>query len=141
MAEFNFNDFEQVDSDFDDRTAEELYAEFLGGIEKPKDEFIYCYGKYYNIMKKLTGSAKDLLIWLTFHCEVNTGRVLIQSETLKEALREMRITVATYYKSLAILKETGVIKGGRAKFFVNPSFAWKGTADMRNKFMKIYHKL
>ena len=141
MTGFYSNDFEEVDSEFDDRTAEELYAEFLGKVEKPKDEFIYYYGKYFNIMRELTGAAMNLLTWLTFHCEVNTGKVLVQSETLREALQELQITLGTYYKALALLKEKGIVKGGKAKFFVNPAYAWKGTAEMRNKFMKIYYKL
>ena len=41
MTEFNSNDFEQFESEFDCRSAEEMYAEFLGKVEKPKDEFIY----------------------------------------------------------------------------------------------------
>lgn len=140
MTEFYQNDFEQIDSDFDDRSAEELYAEFLGKIEKPKDEFIYYYGKYYEVMTQLTCAAKNLLTWLTFHCEVNTGKVLVQSETLKDALAKLGITLGTYYKAMAQLKELGIVKGSKAKFYVNPAFAWKGTADMRNKFIRIYYK-
>ena len=139
MKEFDSNEFEQLESEFDCKTADEMYAEFLTKVEKPKDEFIYYYGKYYRVMTQLTGAAKDLMTWLTFSCDMNTGRVFVQSETLKEALKELGITMGTYYKALNLLKEKGLIKGGHAKFYVNPAYAWKGTADMRNKFIRIYN--
>ena len=133
-------DFEQLEAEFDDRSVDEMYAEFLGKVVKPRDEFVYYYGKYYNIMTELTGAAMNLLTWLTFHCEVNTGRVRVQSDTLKDALQELKITLGTYYKALALLREKGIIKGSKAKFYINPEFAWKGTAEMRNKFMRIYYR-
>lgn len=138
--DFSASDFENA-SDFDERSAEELYAEFLGKAEKTKDEFIYVYGRYYNVMTRLTGAAKDLFIWLTFRCDVNSGRAFVQSIALREALSDLGITLSTYYKSLNILKEHDVIKGSNATYYINPAYAWKGTADMRAKFMKIYYKL
>lgn len=135
------NDFDMIDSEFDERTGEELYAEFLGKIEKAKEEFIYYYGGYYNIMTELTGAAMNLFTWMAFHCEVNTGRVVIQSFVQREALKDMGITLSTYYKALSLLKEKGLIKGMNAVYYVNPSFAWKGTADARMRFLKIYPKL
>ena len=141
MREFGFNDFEQVDSEFDERSAEEMYEDFLEEVQKPNDEFIYYYGAFYNVMSSLTGAAQNLLTWLTFHCEVNTGRVVVQSVAQKEALKDLGITLGTFYKALNLLKEKGVIKGGNARYFVNPLYAWKGTAGMRSKFLKIYYKL
>lgn len=141
MGKMSSNDFDIIDSEFDERTGEELYAEFLGKIEKAKEEFIYYYGAYYNIMTELTGAAMNLFAWMAFHCEVNTGRVVIQSFVQREALKEMGITLSTYYKALSLLKEKGLIKGMNAIYYVNPSFAWKGTADARMRFLKIYPKL
>ena len=134
-------DFEQLDAEFYGKTGAEAYAEFLGKIEKSKDEFIYYYGNYYNVMRELTGAAKDLLAWLTFHCEVNTGRVFVQSMTQGNALKELGITLGTYYKALSLLKSKGIIKGSKAVYYVNPTFAWKGTGDMRAKFVRIYPNL
>lgn len=135
------NDFEIMDSEFDDRSVEELYADFLGKTEKSNEEFIYYYGRFYNAMSQLTGSAMSLMTWLTFHCGVNSGRVIIQSFTLKDALRDLECSIGTYYKSINLLKSLDMIKGGNATYYVNPAYAWKGTADMRAKFMKIYPKL
>lgn len=140
MKDFEISDFEQIDTEFDDRSAEEMYAEFLSTVEKPKGEFIYIYAKYYDVMTSLTAAAMNLMTWMTFHCEVNTGRVLIQSETLKIALEELGITLGTYYKSMALLKEIGMVKGSNAKYFVNPAFAWKGNAENRNKFLRVYNR-
>lgn len=141
MVKMERNDFDIIDSEFDDRSGEELYAEFLGKIEKPKEEFVYYYGAYYNIMTQLTGAAMNLFTWMTFHCEVNSGRVVMQSFVQRQALKDMGITVSTYYKALGVLKEKGMIKGTNAIYFVNPSFAWKGTAEARMRFMKVYPKL
>lgn len=134
-------DFEQLDAEFYGRTPEETYAEFLSRIEKSKDEFIYYYGNYYNVMRELTGAAKDLLAWLTFHSEVNTGRVFMQSITQGSALKELGITLGTYYKALNQLKSKGIIKGSNAIYYINPTFAWKGTGDMRARFVRIYPTL
>lgn len=141
MVDFGRNEFDVADSEFDDRSAEELYRDFLGKVEKPKDEFVYYYGRYYNIMTELTATAKDLLTWMTFHCEVNSGRVSIQSLTLKDALEELGITLATYYKALGVLKDKGIIKGKNASYFINPAYTWKGNAEARSRFMKVYPRM
>lgn len=135
------NDFEIIDSEFDERTGEELYADFLGKVEKPNDEFVYYYGRYYNIMTELTGAVKDVFAWLAFNCEVNSGRVVIQSFALKQALSDLGITLGTYYKALGLLKGKDMVKGGNAVYFVNPAYAWKGTADARSRFMRVYPRL
>lgn len=141
MNEFEVNDFESCASDLDERTGAELYAEFLSKIEKPKDEFIYFYGKFLTVMNMLTGAANSLLFWMTMNTEVNTGRVLVQSMTQRGALGELGITISTYYKALNLLKKLDLIKGENAVYYVNPAYAWKGTADARSKFIKVYPKL
>ena len=141
MNEFNSNDFEELDEEFDERSSDEIYEDFLESVQKPNDEFIYFYGAFYNAMTKLTGAALNLLTWLTFHCEVNTGRVLVQSMQQRDAIKDLGITTGTYYKALTLLKENGIIKGSKAKYYINPTYAWKGTAGMRAKFLKVYYKL
>lgn len=141
MTDFYRHEFEQMDSEFDDRSAEEMYEDFLESVQKPNDEFVYYYGAYCDVMKELTTAAMNLFAWMAFRCEVNTGRVLIQSMTQRDAMKDLDITISTFYKSLALLKEKGMIKGSNAKYFVNPMYAWKGTAGMRSKFLKIYYKL
>lgn len=141
MGKNDFDAFEMIDSEFCDKTAEELYEEFLGKPEPRKDEFVYIYSGFLVLTPSLTGAAINLFLWMAYRCNVNTGRVFIQSITLKECLRELGITVGTYYKALNILKEKGLVKGSNATYYVNPNYAWKGMADMRSKFLKIYPKL
>lgn len=139
--DFNESEFGLVDSEFDERSADELYDEFLGKVKKSQDEFIYVYGRYYNVMTELTGAAMNLFIWMAFNCNVNSGRVFIQSITQREMLKTVGITLGTYYKAVKQLKQKGLIRGGNACYYVNPAYAWKGTMDMRAKFLKIYPKL
>lgn len=141
MNEFEVNEFEGCPAEADDRTGAELYAEFLSKVERPKDEFVYYYGKYLGVMSGLTGAATRLLFWLAMNTEVNTGRVLVQSMAQRGALDELGITVGTYYKALNQLKEIGLIKGENAVYYVNPAYVWKGTADARSKFIKVYPRL
>lgn len=138
MSEFVYNDFEEVAEDYSGKSMDELYEELMVDTKRSKDEFVYYYGKYYEAMTSLTGGAKDLLTWLTFNCEVNSGRVLVQSITLRNALKELGVTTGTFYKSLAILKEKEIVKGSNAVYYVNPAYAWKGTADVRAKFLKVF---
>lgn len=141
MRKIDTTEFDEFDCEFDDRTGEELYEEFLGVQERSKNEFVYFYAAILDVMSSLTGAAYNLLTWLTFNCDVNSGRVVIQSHALKDALSETKISLQTYYKSMNILKELDVIKGGKAVYYINPTYAWKGTADIRNRFMRIYPKL
>lgn len=141
MIKSEFDGFEDVDSEFCEKTAEEMYEEFLGKHEPRKDEFIYIYSGLLGLTPSLTGAAMNLFFWMAYRCNVNTGRVFVQSITLKECLKELGITVGTYYKALNILKEKSLVKGGNATYYVNPYYAWKGTADMRAKFLKIYPRL
>ena len=141
MINCEFNGFDMVDSEFNERTAEEMYEEFLGMAEPRKDEFIYIYSSYLSVIPSLTGAAMNLFSWLTFRCNVNSGRVFVQSITLKNCLKDLGITLGTYYKALNLLKDKNLIKGGNATYYVNPHYAWKGTADRRSKFLKIYPKL
>ena len=141
MGEFDVNDFEVYTSDSDDRTGAELYAEFLSKVERPKDEFVYYYSKCLSVVSSLTGAANSLLFWMALNTEVNTGRVLVQSMAQRGALAELGITVGTYYKALNQLKDLGLIKGESAVYYINPAYIWKGTADARAKFIKVYPKL
>lgn len=141
MNEFEVNEFEECSAASDGKTGAELYAEFLEKIERPKDEFIYYYGKYLSITKSLTVAATRLLFWLAMNTEVNTGRVLVQSMAQRVALKELGIASGTYYKALSQLKDLGVIKGGNAVYYVNPAYVWKGTAEARTRFGKVYPKL
>lgn len=141
MVNYEFNDFDMIDSEFNEKTAEEMYEEFLGSTEPRKDEFIYIYSSYLSVMPSLTGAAMDLFMWLTSRCNVNSGRAFVQSITLKDCLKELGITLGTYYKALNLLKEKNLIKGGNATYYVNPVYGWKGTADRRAKFLKIYPRL
>lgn len=141
MSEFEVNDFGEVVSNAEEMSGAELYADFLGKVEKPKDEFVYYYSKYLSVVNRLTGAATKLHFWLSLNSEVNTGRVFVQSMTQRGALDELKMTVGTYYKALNQLKELGLIKGESAVYYINPAYIWKGTADMRARFLKVYPRL
>lgn len=141
MKEFDVNEFDCIDSEFEEKTGAELYAEFLGKVEKPRDEFVYVYSKYLNTITSLTGSANDLLFWLAMNTDVNTGRVVVQSWAQRDALSELGIAVGTYYKSLNLLKEHDLIRGENAVYFVNPAYIWKGTPDARSRFLRVYPRM
>lgn len=138
MSKNVFDDLDAFNYEFCEKSVEEMYEEMLGKQELKRDEFIYIYGGFLGIAPSLTAAAMSLFFWLAYRCNVNTGRVIVQSITLKDCLKELGITVGTYYKALTILKEKELIKGGNATYYVNPYYAWKGTADMRAKFLRIY---
>ena len=54
------NDFEfEVPSEFDDKTADELLAEFMDECPATANSYINFYGAYYEIMRKLLPTSKD----------------------------------------------------------------------------------
>lgn len=131
-------DFDGAAYEFDEVGAEEAYEAFLAKKKRSDDGFICYYGDWLDVMRGLSSAAKDLLTWLAFNCEMNTGRVFMQSLDLQRALGDLGITAVTYYRALNDLKELGVVKGNNAKFYLNPQFVWKGTSDMRSDFMSVF---
>lgn len=132
------NDFE-MPAEFSGKSEEELLEEFLNDCPVTEESYISIYGGYYSVMKKLTSAAKNVLVWMTFNSELDRGRVVMQSINLQRLIKELEITEQTYYKSIALLKENDAIRGGGAKFYINPRFMWKGSDGRRRKFLNRYY--
>lgn len=141
MRMLRTNEFEDGMNDFVEKSAEELYEEFLSKKRSTDDGYVSYFGEYVDVMRGLSGSAKDLLTWMAFNSEMNTGRIYLQSFVQKEALKRLGITVVTYYRALNELKGAGIVKGGDARYYLNPRIVWKGTSEMRNGFMKVFPKM
>lgn len=133
----NLNDFE-VPAEFGGKTDEELLQEFLDECPVTEDSYISIYGGYYTVMQKLLPTSRNILIWMTFNCEIDRGRVVMQSDAQSRLLRELGISLVTYYKCLKDLKEHNAIRGVNARYYVNPRFMWKGGDKRRKDFLKRY---
>lgn len=135
------DDFDFASDEFESVDVEAMYDELVKMAKKKSESFITTYVCYVEAMMKMSLSTMRLLTWITFSAEMNTGRVYLQSPVLTACLKELGMAKATYYKSMGELKEIGIIKGGNGRYFINPKFVWKGTADMRGHFLKAYPKL
>ena len=133
------NDFEfEVPSEFDDKTADELLAEFMDECPATANSYINFYGAYYEIMRKLLPTSKDILMWMVFNSELDRGRVVIQSINQERLLRELGISQVAYFKCLKDLKVHNAIRGHSAVFHINPRYVWKGSDRRRHHFMAKY---
>ena len=141
MRNFDTNEFETAVDEFEGMSGEEMYEAMLGKVDRVREGYVSYYAKFLEVMRKLSASSMNLLLWMAFNSEMNTGRVFIQSIALRDALKELGIVVATYYKSLKELKSLGIIKGTNAVYYINPVYVWKGTTDMRNRFLRVYPRL
>lgn len=133
----NVNDFE-IPTEFSGKTDEELLQEFLDECPVTSDAYISVYGEYFSVMGSLLPTSRNVLIWLTFNCEIDRGRVVVQSDAQQRLLRELGISLVTYYKCLRDLKEHNAIRGVNARYYVNPRLMWKGGDKRRREFLKRY---
>jgi hypothetical protein len=135
----NFDDFEfDVPTEFGGKTDEELLQEFLDDCPVTDDAYVSVYGGYYSVMQELLPTSRNILMWMAFNCEVDRGRVVVQSDAQQRMLRELGISLVTYYKCLKDLKEHNAIRGVNARYYVNPKFMWKGGDKRRREFLKRY---
>lgn len=133
------NDFDfEVPDEFGEKTAEELYDEFMDECPATENSYINFYGAYYSVMRKILPTSKDVLMWMVFNSELDRGRVVIQSLNQERLLRELGISQITYFKCLRDLKKHNVIRGHSAIFHINPRFVWKGSDSRRHRFMSKY---
>ena len=109
----NNNEFD-VPDEFGCKTAEELYDEFMDECPATEDSYVNFYGAYYTVMRKILPTSKDVLMWMAFNCELDRGRVAIQSFNQVRLLRELGISQITFFKCLRDLKKHNVIRGCRA---------------------------
>lgn len=133
----NDNEFD-VPDEFGGRTAEELYDEFMDECPATEDSYVNFYGAYYAVMRKILPTSKDVLMWMAFNCELDRGRVAIQSFNQVRLLRELGISQITFFKCLRDLKKHNVIRGCRAIYHINPRYVWKGSNRRRHEFMSRY---
>ena len=124
--------------EFSDKTAEEQLEEFMDECPVTEDAYINFYGAYYSVMRKILPTSKDVLIWMAFNCEPDKGRVFIQSLTRDRLLRELKISLVTYFKCLRDLRDHDAIRGFNAIYYINPRFLWRGTNKRRLIFMSQY---
>jgi hypothetical protein len=75
---------------------------------------------------------------MSFNSELDRGRVVVQSVSVERLLKELGISLVTYYKCLADLKAHDAIRGGKAKYYINPKFMWRGGDARRKKFLARY---
>ena len=133
----NNDDFD-VPAEFGGKTDEELLQEFLDECPVTEDSYVSLYGGYYSVMQKILPTSRSILIWMAFNCEVDRGRVVMQSDAQQRMCRELEISLVTYYKCLKDLKEHNAIRGTNARYYVNPKFFWKGGDKRRKDFLKRY---
>lgn len=134
----DFNDFADAANEFDGMTEEELLDEFMNEESIADDAYVSLYGLYAKKMGKLTSASKDLFVWMAFNCEVDKGRICMQSFAQQTALRELGITSVTYYRCLGELKKNDLIRGHNARYYINPRVSWRGCSSRREKFLHRY---
>jgi hypothetical protein len=126
-------------TEFGEKTAEELLEEFLD--ECPivsEDVYANFYGGCFPAMMKILPTSVKVFLWMVFNCELNKGRVTIQSLTQQRLLKECGISQVAYFNCLRDLKKNNMIRGCRAIYFINPKFAWRGTHRDRIRFIDQY---
>ena len=134
------NDFElsgQVE--FGEKDAAVMLEEFLDGCPVVSDDvYANLYGSVFSAMMKLRPTSIKVFLWMVFNCELNKGRVTIQSLAQRRLLKECKISQVSYFNCLQDLKKHGLIRGYRAIYFINPRFAWRGTHKDKVRFIEQY---
>lgn len=133
----DYNDFD-VPAEFGGKSEDELLQEFLDECPVTEDSYISIYSGYYTVMQKLLPTSRNVLVWMTFNCEIDRGRVVMQSDAQSRLIRELGISLVTYYKCLRDLKANNAIRGVNARYYVNPMYMWKGGDKRRRDFLKRY---
>ena len=134
------NDFEITgQTEFGGKTAAELLEEFLDECPIVSDDaYVNFYGACFPAMMKILPTSVRVFLWMVFNCELNKGRVIIQSLTQQRLLKECEISQVAYFKSLRNLKKHNMIRGCRAIYYINPRFAWRGTHRDKMRFIDQY---
>lgn len=133
----NENEFD-FPAEFGGKSEEELLEEFMDECTVSADSYISVYGGYFDIMKELSSAEKDVFMWMVFNCEIDKGRIALQTFAVERLLKELGIALVTYYKCLGNLKTKNCIRGAKAKYYINPRMAWRGCDARRKKFVSRY---
>ena len=137
----NLDDLKDFAGDFSGKTEDELLEEFMNESDVSDESYISLFGLYLRKMRQLSSAAKDLFMWMAFHSDVDKGIVSMQSFQLADCLRELDITTVTYYRCLGELKSLDFVRGGNARYYINPRIAWRGCNARRTKFVYRYPNL
>lgn len=134
------NDFEFGGAvEFGDKTTQEMLDEFLDSCPVVSDDvYANLYGGCFSAMSKILPRSVTVFLWMVFNCELNNGRIIIQSLAQKRLLKECGISQVTYFNCLRDLKKNNMIRGFRAVYYINPKFAWRGTHKHRQMFIEQY---
>lgn len=132
--EFDFD----VPSEFVEKDGGEMLEEFLDECPATEDSYINVFGAYYSVLRLILPTSAKVLMWMAFNSELDKGRVIIQSKSLKRVLSELGISRTAYFNSIRDLKAYDVIRGYDAVFFLNPRYMWRGSDKRRHKFMARY---
>lgn len=134
------NEFELTGAaEFGGKTAEEILEEFYDSCPVVSDDvYANFYGAFFTAMTKILPTSAIVFLWMVFNCELNNGRIIIQSLTQKRLLKECGISQVTYFNCLRDLKKNNAIRGCRAVYHINPKFAWRGTHKHRQMFIEQY---
>ena len=132
--EFDFD----VPSEFVEKDGGEMLEEFLDECPATEDSYINVFGAYYSVLRLILPTSAKVLMWMAFNSELDKGRVIIQSKSLKRVLSELGISRTAYFNSIRDLKAYDVIRGCDAVFFLNPRYMWRGSDKRRHKFMARY---
>ena len=130
-------DFE-VPAEFGGKSDEQLLEEFLEECPATEESYVTVFGSYYPVMRAILPTSAKVLMWMAFNSELDRGRIIIQSKTLKRVLSELRISRTAYFKSIKDLKEHDAIRGYESEYFINPRLLWRGGDKRRRKFMLRY---
>ena len=89
------------------------------------------------------GTSYQLLFWIGVNMNesniIHIGEKTLEqfNEHLKIADKKASISRTTFFRAVEELKKTGVLtKVGRAYYYLNPHFFWKGTQKARIEFIK-----
>ena len=134
------NEFDVMgQTEFGGKTAEELLEEFMEGCPVvAEDAYVNFYGACFPVMMKILPTSVKIFLWMAFNCELNKGRVTIQSLTQQRLLKECGISQIAYFNCLRDLKKHNMIRGCRAIYYINPKFTWRGTHRDRMRFVEQY---
>lgn len=126
-------------AEFDGKTAEGMLNDFLDSCPVVSDDvYANLYGACFPAMSKILPKSFTVFLWMLFNCELNNGRIIIQSLAQKRLLKECGIPQVTYFNCLRDLKRNNMIRGFRAVYYINPKFAWRGTHKHRQMFIEQY---
>ena len=126
---------EIVDCQTGELITTEIAKTYTTKIEQ--DSFYMVFIDYVAPMFKLNSdSSKSLLIYFCQHMTYGTNKVLLTAAGKKELLKNLKMSISCFTKSLLKLKELNLVSGEGGDFMINPKIFWKGSMDTRSQLLK-----